>query len=153
MTSFLSFVALCLTSIASAAAPPSDQGIAFIRVNAIELNNRLEPNGLKWSLLKFRIKNMETGKVYAGLSPERPPTRFEVPPGTYCMYSVFPYVNQELVFCMPPYFPVKAGKLNNIGSWKIGIDFATGTVKLMSSFEDPDEVLRLAVERYPKDFN
>jgi hypothetical protein len=144
---------LAMTPIAFAGSPQPDEGIAFIRLRAVELDNRLEPNGKEWELSKFRVQNLQTGKVYSGTSPDRPLAKLVLPAGFYCLYSVFPYVNQELRFGLQPYFEVKAGKINNLGAWTIGIDFSSGTLKLTGAFETPDDVLRIAEEKYSDDFD
>lgn len=76
-----------------------------------------------------------------------------VPPGTYCLYSMNAYANQELTYCGSPLFEVKADRMINIGDWQFGISYESNVFKLIHSFENQEEVSRLAMKRYPRLFS
>src|SRR4030095_261054 len=79
-----------------ARASDAETGILFLRVELIQLNNKLDPTGYKEPIFQFKLKNIETGKKYTGsASSEAHPSMLRVPPGTYCLYSMNVYANQE----------------------------------------------------------
>lgn len=153
LSRFTIFLAIALFAY-EARASEAETGIVFLRVELIQLNNKLDPTGYEEPIFQFKVKNIDTGKKYTGsASSEAHPSMLHVPPGTYCLYSMNAYTNQELTYCGSPLFEVKADRMISIGDRQFGISYESNVLKLIHSFENQEEVSRLAMKRYPRLFS
>jgi hypothetical protein len=130
------------------------QSVLIISVDAVQLNNQDEPDRYEEPLLGFRVKNLDSGKQYfeAASSPMLPSV-LHLPPGIYCLYSVSLGFNENLTYCKQPFFEVKEGRINNVGSWRFGVSNESGNFKLIHSFKWQADIEQQAVKRYPKLFD
>lgn len=146
---------LVLGLFAAFACEAADEGTGqvLISVDATLLNNRGDPTGYAKHINEFKVMNIETRRRYSSVpSSDRHPSLMRLPAGTYCLYSVQTYTNEELTYCKQPYFEAKGGRISNLGRWRIGVSYDAGTYKLMHFFHQQEEVERQARERYPELF-
>jgi hypothetical protein len=147
----LSLLGACATS--PAAASKSEEATLLLQLDAEQLNNKGQPKGVGVFLFSYKLKNLETGKIYTVTSrKQNTPDILHIAPGPYCLYSVSPYANVELTFCSEPFFKVEPGRMNNAGKWRFGISFESHTRTLIYSMRDLAEVTAKAKAAKPELF-
>jgi len=125
--------------------PTADESVLLIQVDAILQNNKGSSIDVDAGLLVFKLKNMDTGRVYTfGDLRKNAPAVVRVAPGAYCMYAFNTYMNMEFSYCDSPYFKVAAGEVNNAGRWRFGVSYETHTFQLLYSMHALDDVLAQA---------
>lgn len=142
---------LLISSLTPATA--GDKSVLLIDISARMLNNRLEPTDVMHRFVQFKLKNLETGKTYTRMSQwSRTAYSLRVTPGIYCLYSIYAYINMELVLCDEPYFRVAADTVNNAGRWRIGVSFSPPVGRVLWAMEDHAGLADEARGYFPKIF-
>lgn len=146
-------LALLLLATASVAAGEA-QTILLIDIEARKLNNRFEPTGDQTGYVQFKLKNLDTGKIYTRMGKwNRTAYALDVQPGTYCVFALYPYRDVPLRYCGEPFFKVTAHTVNNAGRWEFGIGFNPSGLRLLSAVEDLEGLATDAKTFFPELFD
>ncbi len=124
-----------------------DAATLVMMFDLVKTSNQNKPSDVIAFVQRFKLKNIDTGRTYKSSATRADQVAvFDVPQGTYCLYSVNLYVNMELEYCKSPNFRVEEGKINNAGKWRLGYSYESHAMLLVYAFKDPDAVISRARE-------
>jgi hypothetical protein len=153
---FLSIaIGLLLFGVATAQAADVKTGILLIEVRlrpVSDLDVEVVRDGF-YVPDSFKLRHLGSGKRYSQFRNNWSVRLMDLPEGIYCVDSArFGGANVEMAYCGEPYFKVVAGRVNNVGTWRFGVDLVNGKNKLYGALENLEGVLAEARNRYPKRF-